>query len=625
MPNDAVSNLGKWLWYLIPANPILVRVVHGGSRRIRDLWYRFGYLLILFLVFLFSFMGSSSQMSGSLSEVAKTATQIFTFVSWTQLLLMCFLAPVFTAGAITQEKDAETFNILLTTPLSNAQIIFGSLLSRLFFVIMMLFSGLPIFCITMLYGGVTFRQILLSFTIAGATATITGSLAILISMLKVGTRRTIFSFYLLIGCYLMAVYLLGRAPFLAVPEAPLDASGSRQMSWLTPLHPFLALEVGLSVVPAPTLSDVAHYGWPTKYLLAYPHGSYALITLLASLVMITCSMMFVRRGAREGEMTWWTRVLQRVGLGANRAIGERRRKPTRVWNNPIAWREATTRASAASSGVTRYGLIIGGLLAALAILIALISGRGITAGGGATGVFGVSDARYYLMWLVQVQLVLILLVAANASATSMTKERESNTMDILLSTPLTSKAIVWGKLRGLIAYTLPILMVPLGSLLLFVGYDLVMLGRNTERVVHAEGVIELAGILLVYTALACVVGLQTSLKSKKTVRAVLVTVGVLTIAGVLLFVIVDEIVSSVSEIGPGIAPFTPFTAVKALINGQGDRGHSGYSFADRGSRRWMMFIGSAAAVAFYSLVVVFPMYKSLVRNFDMTVRKQTAS
>ncbi len=251
MANDAVSNLGKWLWYLVPANPILVRVVQGGGRRARDAWFRFGYLGVLLLVFLLAYATLSSGMSGSLSEVAKTSTQIFRGIATTQLVLMCLLAPVFTAGAITQEKDAETFNILLSTPLSSAQIIFGSLLSRLFFVIALLFSGLPIFCITMIYGGVTFAQIILSFAVAGATAVITGSLAIMISMMRVGTRRTIFSFVMSFGLYLLVVGLLGVMRFTRVAEAPPVPGGTRQMSWLAAFHPYLSLEVGLSSVPAP--------------------------------------------------------------------------------------------------------------------------------------------------------------------------------------------------------------------------------------------------------------------------------------------------------------------------------------------------------------------------------------
>lgn len=618
MANDVVSNLGRWFWYLVPANPILIRVVHGGSRRLRDLLYRFGYLLVLFLVFLFLFLLKADQFEGSLSEVAKISTQIFRGVSYWQLLLMCFLAPVFTAGAITQEKDAETYNILLTTPLSNAQIIFGSLLSRLYFVIVLLISGLPIFFVTMIYGGVTLSQIVLSFTVAASTAVLTGSLAIMVSMMRAGTRRSIFSFYFLIGLYLTSVYFLGQLRYLEVPEAVPPPGGNQAMSWLAPFHPFLALQVGLNELPAPDYSAVAHYGWPTKYLLAYPHVSYGVMTLIAALLMIIFSMCFVRRGAKEGEITWSTRFVERFSRKA-RETDTRRRKPRRVWSNPVAWREANTRASAGGSSMMRWATIAGGVIASLILLMYLVKAPPVLNEDGSSVPFGPLHARKFLMWLVLVEFIIILLVATNASATSMTKERESNSMDIMLSTPLTSKYIVWGKLRGLMSFTIPMLVVPIISLLVFVIYDVVMIGRSTQAVLNFEAVFELAVLMVVFTALACVIGLQISLKSKKTVRAVLVSVTMMSLICGLLYVVGDAIVKNAGNVGAFFAPGTPFTAVKVLTY------PDIYNLGPHdGSTRLLVLIGTGLTFLAYGLVVG-AVYKSLIRNFDMTVRKQTAS
>ncbi len=38
---DAIA---RYLWFLLPANPMVVRIVQGGSRRMRHLWVRMGYL-----------------------------------------------------------------------------------------------------------------------------------------------------------------------------------------------------------------------------------------------------------------------------------------------------------------------------------------------------------------------------------------------------------------------------------------------------------------------------------------------------------------------------------------------------------------------------------------------------
>ena len=126
-----LTRLSIWFWYLLPANPILVRVVSSMSRRTRHLWLRFGYMAILAAIVTIMLLSTGAAGGASLADLAKGASQTFMWASIAQLFLMCFLAPVFTAGAITQEKDSQTYNILLSTPLSNAQIVIGSLMSRL--------------------------------------------------------------------------------------------------------------------------------------------------------------------------------------------------------------------------------------------------------------------------------------------------------------------------------------------------------------------------------------------------------------------------------------------------------------------------------------------------------------
>src|SRR5205814_6997978 len=197
-----------YFWRLIPANPILLRVVQAGGKRRRDLIVRCAYLGLLILVVVFS-LGPASGV-GSLGELAKASAKLFQQMSYLQLGLVALLAPIFTAGAITQEKDSQTYDILLATPLTNGQIVLGSLLSRLFFVVALLVSGIPIFSITQIFGGVAIRSIVLSFAIAAATAFVTASLAIAIAVFKVGTRRTIFSLYLFVVIYLVCRLLLEK-------------------------------------------------------------------------------------------------------------------------------------------------------------------------------------------------------------------------------------------------------------------------------------------------------------------------------------------------------------------------------------------------------------------------------
>ncbi|MBN1488678.1 MAG: ABC transporter permease subunit [Phycisphaerae bacterium] len=606
-----VAEIGTWLWRLLPANPILLRVITGGSRRSRHLWIRSGYLGVLLLVVLFSQMGTASGGAQSLAEHAKNATKVFAFISYVQLALMCFFAPVLTAGAITQEKDAETFNILLTTPLSNAQIVLGSLMSRLFFVIVLLLAGLPIFCVTMLFGGVTSREIFMSFGIAGCTAVLTGSLAIAVSMMKVGTRRTIFTFFMAIAVYLMVVFVMGMWSWTFVAEGPPTTVPPRWgMSWLTPFHPFLALMAATGRVNVPAAADLGAYNPLWRWVLSRPGQAYMVGTLVASIGLVALSTLGVRRGAREGETTRLSRLWQRFARRNGNHLGDRRRKPRNVWKNPVAWREARTRASVASQGLVRYVFVFGGLLAAGVLWLCYVNGwRGVNA----------SDARDTLSALVLIEFVTMLVLATNTAATAITREREANTMELLLTTPLTSEYIVWGKLRGLVSFTVPLIIVPTLSVAMFAVYDL--FSSADPPVVHPEAILELPLLMLVYSAFACMLGLQTSLKSRRTVQAVLTSVGILVVLGFGIgmcgFLFATEAKES---IGPIIAPLTMVIAVAMAVNPQITMDTT--NAATLADARALMVAGTIIAACLYG-VLVHTMYKNMVRNFDMTVRKQS--
>lgn len=604
------SKLGLAFWRLLPANPILVRVVGGASKRTRHFWLRTGYLALLLAVVLMSLAVFMSGASG-LNELAKGASQTFKYAATLQLGLMCFLAPVFTAGAITQERDAQTYNILLSTPLTNAQIILGSLMSRMYFLIMLLVAGLPVFFTTMVYGGVTAAQIVESFALAAATAVITGALAIFISVVRIGTRRTIFSFFMAIAVYLLAVYMLGQWNGTWVEDAPSNIDGQR-MSWMASLHPFLSLDVALNRVQAPEYSLVAAKGRIAGYALAYPSATYITWTLALALLLTLLSMFFVRSGAKQGEPTIFSRLRQNV---IPRGGEERFRKPRHVWSNPVAWREAKTKATAAG-GVTRWGLIICGAAVAVTLLIAHLTD---------SKRMSVATTQEWLAATLMIEFALALLIATNTAATSMTKEKESKSMEVLLTTPLTSQYIIFGKLRGLVSFAAPLIAVPVGSLLLFglVG----LIPRGKEPLAWIETSIELGAVLIMSLALACVVCLKFSLTSKTTVKATMMSIAVILIASGILSAVGFAIVDSPADghIGAFFAPFTPFTAIYALtepaklFDGDVDR-----LLRNGASVRIAMFIGSVLSAGMYALIV-WSVYRALVRNFDMIVRKQTAA
>jgi ABC-type transport system involved in multi-copper enzyme maturation permease subunit len=619
-----LRDFGRWLWRLLPANPILVRVVYHGGRRTRHFWIRFGYLAVLAAIIFFSVVSSSGANATSLGDLAKNFSQFFKHVALAQLAMVCLLAPIFAATAITQERDSQTYNILLSTPLTNAQIVFGTLMSRMYFVFVLLLAGLPLLCIMTIYGGVTFSEIAFATGLAATAAMVAGALAISISVIRVGTRKTIFSFYLAIGIYLMGLWALSTVDGLIVPEAVPAPGRELRMSWLAAFHPFLALNASLNQTPAPLFSEVAHYGFPLAQLAAYPAESFMVMTLAMSVVLCTACVAFVRASVKEGEPTWYNRLFSRGADERNDESDVLRRKPRNVWANAVAWREANTGASGRSRFLQRM-IVIGIGLAGAIVLIVYYAGSDRTAATVAT-------TRNALQAIVAIELGLAMLVATNTAATGLTREKEGGTLDIMLVTPLTSRDILFGKCRGLISFALPMLSVPVLSLLLVFLYDLVtgrmFSAKGPGPVVHWEALIALPIAMVGFIAFASALGLRESVNQRRTVKAVIFGVAWLLGICAVTSACFISIAGTNPEFGAAFMPLSPMTSVFSLIHPEGwlgfDQGMGGQiSQTKVNACRFISFVASLVAGGVY-WAIAGGLYKNMVRNFDMTIRKQMA-
>ena len=105
-----------------------------------------------------------------------------------------------------------------------------------------------------------------------------------------------------------------------------------------------------------------------------------------------------------------------------------------------------------------------------------------------------------------IEFAVILLIVTNAAASTVTREKEDGTLDLLLSTPITSRYYIWGKLRGLVSFVIPLIAVPvLASAGLFVVYDCFrLLGNwndpNFQWIVFPEAIVLFAPAMLVVSS-----------------------------------------------------------------------------------------------------------------------------
>ena len=105
---------------------------------------------------LFAPDGSSVSVANGSAIVGQA---IFAMLSVFQLMLVAFLAPAFTTGAISVEREKATLDLLITTPLRPGAIVVGKLLSALAFVVLMILAGIPVSALVLMYGGVLVEDI----------------------------------------------------------------------------------------------------------------------------------------------------------------------------------------------------------------------------------------------------------------------------------------------------------------------------------------------------------------------------------------------------------------------------------------------------------------------------------
>jgi ABC-type transport system involved in multi-copper enzyme maturation permease subunit len=617
----------RWLLRLGPLNPIAVRLVQGGSRRRRHLYIRAVYLGALILALLYLLLYSSAGGTLSYRDMASAAAGSFEFTAYLQIALICLLAPVFMAGAIAQEANPRTWDILLTTPLSAGEIVLGNLFGRLFFILALLFSSLPLFALTQYFGGVPGSSIFASYAIAASAALLVGALAIALSVSRLVGKRAVFAFYISVVSYL--------AVTLAVDYVR-PARGT--VSYMTAINPFLALNALLDPTGYRTYEAGSQVGL-ASWMLERPVATWCLASTLISLVLMGASTLTVRAGGiaglggqgGRGGVPWYRKMF---GLSAK---GSEHRAPRAVWSNPIAWREAAARNATLGRMAARWSFIaLGGLWAVGFVVYYHFSSPAMTA----------TEFQTIVSATTLGELGVVTLVALQMSATGVAREREDGTLDLLLTTPITPAAYLGGKVRGMVAYLLPLIAVPVGTLLVAGLYVLLVeagalspaAGLRAVELTHTpptsgsvasppfqvpavlpEAAVIAAVVTVPFIAACCMIGLQRSLQSKGSIGAVVATVGIIGVVAGIAGVCAFKSGSTIPMVGPALAALTPATAVYASIDVR-EAMYSTLNGPGLESARLSLFFGAVLAGGAF-IGVVYGLRSAMVHNFDMTVRR----
>ncbi len=482
-----------------PFGPILFYDLICTSRRGRYVLIRCFYLAallaMLFLLYVewFGIDGISGEQMDE-KRIAAFNEQFFGIIMGVQYVVVVLLTPGLTAGAVADEKDRRTLDYLLTTDLGASEIVFGKLIARLATLSLILLTGLPIFSLLQLLGGVDPNLLLSGFAATAMTLLSLAALSLLNSVYATKPRTAILLTYLQAGAYFVFstvalwAYDVGKIPW--------------PFNWLASGNIVVALEESRAATAGPGVRTT------NSLISGLPHIllEYSLFHFVVAVVSLTIAVVGFRLWAR-----WQASTRSRKAFTVS--LSEKR-LPL-VGNRPLFWREVY------AEPLFRLGLTSSIIVTTFVALCLIASGfvvltlAGVALISWVMGTTQVMNEPINLIVRVMgtVLATLTLLGVGIRASGSIGGERDRQTLDTLLTTPVENDSIVWSKWWG------SILGVRKG---LYMLLALWVLGVVTTGVSPLAVPLLLLG-WLAYAAFVAGVGMIFSLYCRTTLRATIWT------------------------------------------------------------------------------------------------------
>jgi ABC-2 type transport system permease protein len=150
----------------LSGNPMIQKELRQRMRERRGWILPSLYLVALGAVISLAYQSASfrENFSGGNGGVQgyQVGVTLFLTAAYTQLALLLLLAPIFSAGSLTIEKEQRTLPGLLTSLLSPAKIWWGKFVASLIFVLLLLIAGLPIVSVAIAFGGIGIWEIFIA-------------------------------------------------------------------------------------------------------------------------------------------------------------------------------------------------------------------------------------------------------------------------------------------------------------------------------------------------------------------------------------------------------------------------------------------------------------------------------
>jgi ABC-type transport system involved in multi-copper enzyme maturation permease subunit len=441
-----------------------------------------------------------SQRVENVGDLAWFGASAFQILAQVQLAVAMPFSALLVASAVALEKDRKTFELLLMTNLSNSELVLGKLMASMLTVVMVVVAALPLLAIVSLLGGVAAGQILRVQAVVLASALAAGSLGSTVALWREKTFQALAMTALVLVLWLVGWQLVGAG---ALGQTWWGVSTTKLATAMSPWRAVLA-------AAQPRFS----YGGQSALLADSVHV-FLIVAIAIATLLNSVAIALVRVWNPTRELLIKT-APQRSADAAPAAVPTHERtiqihgaggKVRPVWDNPILWREVRTWAFGKKILLIR--------LAYLAVFVACAIAVAATANarGAAPLADAIPPAAMPLVALFVVGLILLNALAV----TSVTNERDSRALDLLLVTDLSPKEIVLGKLGGAFynAKEMIVLPIVLCTYLWYVG------------LLTTENFLFLVGGLAVLCAFAATLGLHAGITYSNSRTAIATSIGTL--------------------------------------------------------------------------------------------------
>ncbi|HBY94070.1 MAG TPA: hypothetical protein DEP84_08930 [Chloroflexi bacterium] len=191
------------------ANPIIIKELRSRMRGPRAFLVLTGFLLLLAAVTFLLYRVVLETVRFTPGPLSATVGQsMFAGLAFFELFLIIFITPALTAGTVSGEHEAQTYEMLVATPLRPVSILWGKLIAALSYVFLLIFAAVPLASLVLIFGGVTIRDMLTALLVLVVSAITFGTVGVFYSALLNRTgRATVLSYLTLLFFILGPLFL----------------------------------------------------------------------------------------------------------------------------------------------------------------------------------------------------------------------------------------------------------------------------------------------------------------------------------------------------------------------------------------------------------------------------------